>query len=88
MNEEVLEEVLPEGLTEDMVKEAADYLRSVADQANIVPAFAGIEAKYFDKDTLINLLVFIEVDRVFREKQEVKEKSFADSLAIVGRIPG
>ena len=81
-------EALPEGLTVEVIAEAADYLRTVAEQANIVTQFAGIDLKYFDKETLINLLVFVEVDRAFREGREVKEKSFADSLAIVGRIPG
>lgn len=81
-------EALPEGLTVEIIAEAADYLRTVADQAKLVTQFAGIDLKYFDKETLINLLVFVEVDRAFREGREVKEKSFADSLAIVGRIPG
>ncbi len=82
-----ISEPLPEGLTQEVIDEAADYLRTVAEQAKLVTQFAGIDLKYFDKETLINLLVFVEVDRAFREGREVKEKSFADSLAIVGRIP-
>ena len=67
-------EALPEGLTVEVIAEAADYLRTVAEQANIVTQFAGIDLKYFDKETLINLLVFVEVDRAFRRLTEMSAR--------------